>query len=416
MRFGLLCDDPAAAPVLAAIQRSAAHALTRAVLVSPQTDALLHGIGGVQCGNRWEDLVTADNVDAVLIGGNASETWDGARRLASEGIPLLVLPTLRHGAATLYELSLIRDDRQGVLFPLWRHRLDPEWGALRDWCRSPDRPAIRYLQWERDVGLGAGAEVPNSVIQEELFHAADALQFLFGAADQVTTLRTGGTATGALIQSVVVAGRGIPETTWTIRSSAQGSSRLTLQTEGGAWVLDWDAEALRWKTSQTDLKSPSRRKEFAEFGVRNAGSESRNEAIAGDDRAAALVAEFAEAVAGGNPENRWLEVLRAAEVVDAAERSLARRRTIELHHETLSERAIFKTQMAAMGCGVLVLTLLLMLGYLAMASVAPLDPRILKVLRVLVFAPLFVFLLLQLLLPLTRTADDGSKSGVTARS
>ena len=103
-------------------------------------------------------------------------------------------------------------------------------------------------------------------------------------------------------------------------------------------------------------------------------------------------------------ESHWTNVLHAAEVVDAAQRSLERRRTIDLHHETLSERAIFKTQMAAMGCGVLMLTLLLMLCYLAVAGMVPWDDRVLKLFRLLVFAPLFVFLLLQLLLPLTRTS------------
>ena len=48
------------------------------------------------------------------------------------------------------------------------------------------------------------------------------------------------------------------------------------------------------------------------------------------------------------------------------------------------------------------LTLLLMLGFLAVASVVPLDAKVLQTGRLLIFTPLFLFLLLQLLFPLTR--------------
>ena len=86
--------------------------------------------------------------------------------------------------------------------------------------------------------------------------------------------------------------------------------------------------------------------------------------------------------------------------------SLERRRTVDLHHEPVSERTIFKTQMTALGCAVLFGTLVLMLGYLAIASVIPLNGTLLIVLRMLVFAPLVLFLLAQLLLPLSLTSPE----------
>lgn len=389
MNFGLLCDDPEAAWLLSALRRHPAHALTRAVLVSPGTDDLLHGFAGVTCSDRWEDLLAAHNVDAVIVGGAATAVWEGARQLASAGTPLLVFPTVTGGPAILYELSLIRDDQQGVLFPCWPHRYDPEMLRLRQLLQSVDRPAISYLHWERTVALGSSRDIPNAVIEEELLRAADVLHFLFGPADQVTTLRTGGTATGALLQSVVLSGRAIPESTWAIKSAETSSSRLTLQTDRGPWSLDWDAMHSCWQLSNGAASPPKP----ADGGV------------GGMD----LLAEFADAVARRNTASDWTNVLHAAEIVDAAQRSLDRRRTIDLHHEMLSERAIFKTQMAAMGCGVLMLTLLLMLCYLAVAGTVPLDDRVLKLFRLLVFAPLFVFLLLQLLLPLTRTSHAGTK-------
>lgn len=389
MNFGLLCDDPAAGWLMSVLRNHPAHALTRAVLVSPGADELLHGFTGVTCSDRWEDLLATAEVDAVIVGGTAPEIWDGARQLASAGTPLLVFPRTTCGPAILYELSLIRDDQQGVLFPCWPHRHDPDIVRLKHGLQAEDRPAITYLHWDRVVGLGPGREIPKAVIEDELLPAADLLHFLFGTTDQVTALRTGGTATGALLQSVNLSGRAFPECTWAIQSAEAGSSRLTLQTDRGPWFLDWDASQSRWRLTDNAASPPK-----------------PAEGVGGTD----LLSEFAAAVARGSGASNWTSVLHAAEVVDAAQRSLERRRTIDLHHETLSERAIFKTQMAAMGCGVLLLTLLLMLGYLAVAGMAPLDDRLLRLFRLLVFAPLFVFLLLQLLLPLTRTGHQAAAS------
>jgi hypothetical protein len=102
----------------------------------------------------------------------------------------------------------------------------------------------------------------------------------------------------------------------------------------------------------------------------------------------------------------WPELVKVFETADATHRSVKRRRTIDLHFEPMSERAIFKTQMTAMGCGVLIATFLLVLMYLAIASTIPLPHAALIVLRTLIFAPLGLFLLLQLLYPLTRPSES----------
>ena len=104
----------------------------------------------------------------------------------------------------------------------------------------------------------------------------------------------------------------------------------------------------------------------------------------------------------------WGELVKCFETVDATHRSVRRKRTIELHFEPMSERAIFKTQMTAIGCGLLVGTLLMMLCFLGIASVVPLPEPVLIGLRVLVFAPLVLFLLAQVLLPLTRPSSNES--------
>lgn len=379
MNFGLLCDDPTAATLIAALGRQSEHALTIAVLVSPRTDSLLHGLAGVKFTDRWEDLLAARQLDAVIVGGEQAEVWDAARQLAANSLPLIVFPTMAHGPAIFYELSLIRDDRRGVIFPVWRHRFDAALRRLRDELRIEKRTSVAFVKWEQTLPLGAGTLLPTGVIEEHLLHAADQFRYLFGAPDYVTTLQTGGTEHGALIQSVVLAGRTVPELTWTIQSGDTTASRLTLQTPDGPWRYEWDAARSEW--------------------CGNFSSENR----AGEDR---WIPDVVAAVSGEVSPADWSTMLHAAEIVDAAKRSLERRRTIDLNHEPLSERVIFKSQMAAMGCSLLLLTLGLMLGLLLIDSVVPLNRTLLKWLLLLAATPMFGFLLFQLLLPLTRTAGD----------
>src|SRR5690606_11836000 len=119
-----------------------------------------------------------------------------------------------------------------------------------------------------------------------------------------------------------------------------------------------------------------------------------------------LLDAFAETVRGKPAGPTWNEWLRACETVDAARRSWKRRRTIDLHYETTSERSQFKTQMTAIGCGVLMLTLALVPLLMLIGSVFALPPAVMKVARIAVFAPLFLFLLLQLLTFVARPATE----------
>lgn len=386
MNFGLICDDPSAAWLISALRQQSQHAVTMAVLVSSKADDLLHGLTGVKYSDRWEDLLAADNLDAVIVGGNNAVIWDAARQLASASIPLIVLPSVAQGPAILYELSLIRDDRRSILVPVWPHRFDPLLRQLRDVLQSADRPKISFLKWERTLALGPGAAIPQADIEAQLLQAADLIRFLFGAADYVTALRTGGTETGALIQSVVLAGRIMPESTWTIQSSDTDASRLTLQTPEGPWKLAWDAQQSRWMATEFPAELTNSKHDKAD-----------------------IVTEIAAVAAGEPGVADWPGVLHAAEILDAAKRSLERRRTIDLNHEPLSERVIFKTQMAAMGCTVLMMTLAVLFGFLLIDSLAPLNRSVLKFLLVLAAVPMFGFLLFQFLLPLTRTAGTPSK-------
>ncbi|MGH7128639.1 MAG: 4-hydroxythreonine-4-phosphate dehydrogenase PdxA, partial [Planctomycetaceae bacterium] len=89
------------------------------------------------------------------------------------------------------------------------------------------------------------------------------------------------------------------------------------------------------------------------------------------DAGQAALKPFEAALRGESVRPNWTDLTRAVEILDAARQSLRRRRTIDLHFETASERSQFKTQMTALGCGVLALTLLAVVVVLIAGALFP---------------------------------------------
>ena len=90
------------------------------------------------------------------------------------------------------------------------------------------------------------------------------------------------------------------------------------------------------------------------------------------------------------------------EMTAGLEKSLRRRRTIDVYFDGISERSAFKTQMTAIGCGVLTYVIFGMVGFLIMAQLTGLPPVVLHIARIVWIAPVVLFLFAQFLLPLAR--------------
>ena len=397
MRFALFCDDLLAKPIVDALaSRIDGHQLSHAVRVTNQSDALLHGQTNVSFVEHWEDLLVARDVDAVIVGGSDQQILDGTKQLAAAGIPIVFIPSAAQGSTFAYELSLIRDDNNVLLWPLLWHRFDSAVIRLKHAIQSGELGKVQFLQMQRMIGqASAGIPISQSQVDDELLHDVDLPRWMIGDYDQVTGLRTAASNEGVLIQSVVLAGRSLPESNWSI-NSVEGVSdwKLTVRGEQGVATLRRDGTSRRWIC------------EIAGQRVEANESETAKKALA------AFAASMADATrsskqAPSEQQSRdvWGELVKCFETVDATHRSVRRRRTIELHFEPMSERAIFKTQMTAIGCSLLVITFFLTLCYLGIASLIPLPPAVLILLRTLVFAPLVVFLVAQMLLPLTRPSS-----------
>ncbi len=383
MNFALVGDDAAAVPLLEAIP-AAGHRVVRAALAERLLASHAEWSSVPRC--SWEEFLIDPAVEAIVIAGDSDEVQAAAKLLASAGKPLLIVPRVAFGAACAYELSLVRDDSHVELMPAFLLRFVPELVSLSQRLATGELGAIRRLQVDREIPSSSatsakaeGSGVLISVLASQKEPTADSktdskmkstaisrpkqksehltparaqsvscattsgltdaeidaaalddidlLQWLGGRYDQVTAQRSGLTEQGCSQATLTLAGSNLPDATWTARRGAVPVWRLTVETERGPITLD----------RPTDAAAP-----------------------------VAMIAAFVTSKTPHAP--TWSDAVRAFDVLDAAKRSLRRRRTIDLHFEILSERQQFKTQMTAIGCGMLMLTLVLMLALLGLGS------------------------------------------------
>ncbi len=375
MRLGVLCDDPRAAGLWDRWQRSATPIEYVVVTPPPQAPTGAIPTPVAQLREHWEELLL-ERLDAVVVGGWSPAILEGARKFAQAGIPLWVLPHPQQGLQFAYELNLAAEETQAPLRAVFPERWHA--GNLLTGTLSASLPGITAVEFVRcfPTEPGHGPPLMKAVLEAELLPDLDWLAWQFGRRERVTTLRLGVEGERLRQQTITLASDSHPELSWTAEAGSTSAARCTVHHATGATVFIQDDNG--WRPQ------------------------------------AALVTTTMPPIDPLRDSVPWSEAVTAFELWDAVEYSIERRRTIELHREPVSERAIFKTRMAAWGCGVLIGTLLLTIFYMGLASLVPTpaSPRmqtLLGLLRALVFAPLFLFLGAQLLLPLTRAAGQTTR-------
>ncbi|HUG91274.1 MAG TPA: hypothetical protein VML55_10595 [Planctomycetaceae bacterium] len=442
MRFVLLGDDRAVLPLARAIARHPGHALARASLVGELQGELMQIAPALRLTSAWDELLAGDVADAAIIAGAGDELLLAARQLAQSGTSLVVFPGVRQGAEFVDELTLIRDDSQIRLVPVFPRRFDPEISRLADSLRTDASGKLLHVAMERER---PPAEVPGPVplltaaeIDADLLHDADLLRSLAGNYSQVTAFRSGRTAAGVTSATVSLAGDALPEASWSLKAAQQTHWRIAVTSERGTLNLE---------SGEAGRGAPLAGAGVPASDPAAAADAARPETSEQLDETGARMLEHVEAgLSGRDVSPDWTDVARAFEIVEAGHRSIARRRTIDLHFETTSERSLFKTQMTALGCGLLSITLFGVIALLLLGAVfrggrdeqelrrlldagwtpeaIAADPdrlpgcnvgqireliarveradTVMRIARVVVFLPLFVFLVLQLLVFVAR--------------
>ncbi len=392
MNFALLGDDLRALPFARAVIADRTHRLQCTIGAPACHAALRPNHPRLDVGASWEELLADKYLDAVIILGADDDVMRGARQLAATGKPLLLFPTPEQQSTFVYELTLIDAESPAVLFPLlpWRGRTLSR--HLRDALNQQALGGLHHVRLERRIlPEPPGVLLSNGVVAAAFFEYLDLLRYLGGDYDQVAASRIGPEQGGVSMATVTLGGRKLPQAVWSVAVGREAPAwQMTISGDCGTATLTTAGDDTRYAL---DIR---------------ASGEPISLATADDDWGAELLSRFEQQIAGKKVAPTWTDLTRSFDVLDGVERSVRRRRTIELYFETPSERSQFKSQMTAAGCSLLLLTLAGVVCFLMAASMFRFNETLLKVAVVLLFLPLGLFLGLQLLFFLTkpRAADD----------
>ena len=342
MQLGLLGSDADTLAIARAVDRSPAHALIG--VYQPQAHvAELRDLlqPGGEWTDDWESLLHDDRIDAVIVGGSDGEALrdDQLRKLVQAAKPLLVTHPACE-AIIAFELDMIRQDTRSVLIPYRPWRWHPALMRLVESVAMEQATSIGRLE---QVTLDREMEdrQPRSVLAQ-LTRDAGVLHPLLGRIERVSAM--GGDHGRQLTNlTVTLSGQDGRIARWTVHpAGARPRARLTVIGTSGSCGLEMPQELQRWKSID---------------GV----DDNDVDATEHWDPALAALTALEQAIETDVDDLAWLEAIRELEVVDGVERSLRRGRTIELLDQRPQEEGTFKGVMAVGGCGLLLLTLMILI-------------------------------------------------------
>lgn len=357
--------------------------------------------------DQWESWLGDDEIRLVIVSTRNAEQLDALRQLAGVGKSVVIYPQLEHELSLPYELSLLVDQTSFDVFPVRPLREQGSLGDLQKEIRSGGLGAGVHLQLERKVPLTPATDRRLlSIHQIESCWVEDAaiLDFLAGPFGQLTATRAGEVDRHAPLSQIIVGSSDGPQAVWTCSPSEEAEWRLIATGQVA------QLEILR-RGSGNEIRV-TRRFTGAEPTV-------TSEVI---DSSRATLEQISDFFSGVRHPQGLRELIRSFELLDASRRSLKRRRTIDLYYDAPTERGNFKTQMSAIGCGVLMYTLFAFLFSLGIGelfrqiygdpehpgqvNLPPWGSLLMIVIRVVTFAPLGMFLALQFLMYFARSSRE----------
>lgn len=301
----------------------------------------------------WEDLLDRQLFDGVIVarGFEEESRSEELRKLVQVGVPLLVAHPVVDSMLLYYELDMIRRDNQAVILPSLVDRMHPAIASLHSLIKSSQSPPLGRIEQvviERQMPVRT-----RNLVREQFSRDADLLRFLCGELNQIGAMGTSGDDGAYGNLSVQMTGPVGLLARWSVvplEGTIAGSGTLTITGAEGRASLTMNPTGDRWTITSPHLPRPD---VFPDWS--------------GPDE---LLKAFAGAIRNEPPNVAmadWLDAARSVELMETIGRSLARRRTIDLHFEDHTEQNTFKGMMAAGGC------LLLMLGMGVLLLVALLD-------------------------------------------
>lgn len=393
MNFALLGCDHDTLQLATAIAHESAHAVVWAHDLADHEAALRAAAPGLLVAEHWEGLLGGTIADAVLVSRSADQELraEQLRKLAQAGVTMIVSQPVVDSMLVYYELDMIRQEGRARMFPCLLERWHPAWPRLAGLIGSGDSGPLGTLEQvviEHTSASRDKADVIGAFVRD-----MELAQPFCGLLNKVSAMTSSGVRTAAEAinygtLSVQMSSSANLLVRWSVTASADERGRrfTFIGTRGRATL--WAPHNGRWKLeSQSGGQAAS--DDFAKVNLAMAALPSLVRALKGD---ASLVEP---AVAGSPPRlPDWLDACRTMELADAAQHSIERGRTIELHYEAPTEHATFKGLMSGVGCLLLIAGLLvLVIATTAVNAGVPLAQYWPYVL----LAVLVAFLLLQLL-------------------
>lgn len=385
MRIALVGDNLDVLPFLVALVRSGRHELVGTVLAPRCAAELRRSVKVPELGS-WPDLIPDEVAEGVLIAEGSPEVQEAARQLAAVDKKLLVWPTAEMSSTFVYQLTLIHAEQRLVLLPLFPLRQLSAVEQLRSALHAKVLGRVQHIRLDVAVRPSRGTGFTPRELAERFVHDVDLLRSFGGEYDRISASKSAHDEINIHLATATLFGETCPQAMWSLSAAPEEAWKLTVAGERGTIMLSASGDPLAHdvQTQATAVAFP----------------DSEDAATEWEER---LTAQCDALTTGAVGVPTWSDLAQLFELREAFERSHERARTIDLHFDAPSERAVFKSQMAAAGCSVLIFTLLGTVIFLALSAAMPLPPIVSHVLRVLIFAPLGVYLILQLLIVLTRT-------------
>jgi len=358
--------------------------------------------------DQWEQWLSDEDLRLVVVSTRTPSQLDALRQLAATGKSVVIYPQLEHELSLPYELSLLADQTPFDVFPVRPLRQHAAIVELQQDIRSGTLGSGLHLQLERKLSApSSSGQKLLSIPQMEAAWVEDAaiLDFLTGPFGQLTATRAAEIDGRAPLSQIIVGSSGGPQAVWTCCPSDEAEWKLTATGQSAQVEILARGNDELTITRRHNGQAPA--------------TSSRT-----SDPLEVTLSQIRTFFSGSRNPHGLRELIRAYELLDASRRSLKRRRTIDLYYDAPTERGNFKTQMAAIGCGVLMYTLFAILIGLGAGellrqiygnaehpgqiNLPPWGSTLMTVIRILTFAPLGLFLALQFLMYFARTSREKS--------
>lgn len=337
MNVALVGDDPALVEWAARIPACGGHVL--ALLVDASLESRLRPLApAADRAADWRELVGRGDLSAVVVGGASPATAAAALALV-QTLPVLVLPHSQHGGTEIALLDM-HSSAKWPLLPAFLHRFDPAMRALMRDVEQGRIGEVRLIRMERFLPPPSDVEgrIPHPWAAEAFFPDVDLLSLVGGDYQRVTAVRLDTAGDSSRETNVTLSSDAGPEAVWSLAAGRRPEWRLTVEGSRGTAVRE-----------QQGARPPRL--------TINGGPVSVATESAVDSCLRTFFHLCRNSPSGGRTGDplvpTWTDCTRALALTAALEESVRRRRTVVPRPAEHSERNQFKSQMTAIGCGVL---------------------------------------------------------------